>query len=176
MPSESAVHRYRRWYARLLRLYPAHHRARFAEAMEQTFNDLCRERTREGKPLTGLVVWTFVDTGTGIVREHLTPLEGTVNYPVSRAILVGHLVVTGPVFVIVFAGFFAASSVNVAGDIGVFVGAAVAWLYWSLAIPRWRAWALGKGADPRQLQRVGVATGLLWPKGWIFGKTELPPR
>jgi hypothetical protein len=40
--------------------------------MQQTFNDLCCERARANKTLFGLVLWVFVETSTGIIREHLT--------------------------------------------------------------------------------------------------------
>ncbi len=39
--------------------------------MEQTFNDLCRERSRTGKGLLGFVLWTFVETAAGIVKENV---------------------------------------------------------------------------------------------------------
>jgi hypothetical protein len=39
--------------------------------MEQTFNDLCKERKQQAEyEWSGLVVWIFVDTAVGIVREH----------------------------------------------------------------------------------------------------------
>ena len=38
--------------------------------MEQTFNDLCRERAGAGKGLGGFVLWMFVETLTGIIREN----------------------------------------------------------------------------------------------------------
>jgi hypothetical protein len=59
----------RRWYAGLLRLYPRNYRERMGESMEQTFNDLCRERRDAGEGLFGLVLWTFADTFVGILRE-----------------------------------------------------------------------------------------------------------
>lgn len=59
----------RRWYARLLRLYPRSYRERMSESMEQTFNDLCRERRDAGEGMVGFVVWTFADTFVGIIRE-----------------------------------------------------------------------------------------------------------
>jgi len=71
MPSDPAIGRYRRWYARLLRLYPEPYRERFAEGMEQTFHDLCHERARAGQSLVGLLLWVFVDTSTGMIHEHL---------------------------------------------------------------------------------------------------------
>jgi len=59
----------RRWYARLLRLYPRSYRERMGESMEQTFNDLCRERRDAGEGMFGFVLWTFADTFVGILRE-----------------------------------------------------------------------------------------------------------
>jgi len=38
--------------------------------MQQTFNDLCRERQRKGGWF-GFMLWTFVETAIGIVREHV---------------------------------------------------------------------------------------------------------
>lgn len=58
-----------RWYARLLRLYPRQYRERMGESMEQTFNDLCRERRDAGEGVVGFAVWTFADTFVGILRE-----------------------------------------------------------------------------------------------------------
>jgi hypothetical protein len=39
--------------------------------MEQTFNDLCRERAAAGEGLVGFVLWMFVETSAGIIRENL---------------------------------------------------------------------------------------------------------
>jgi hypothetical protein len=70
MPPNSTIARYRRWYRNLLRLYSRPHRERFAESMEQTFNDLCRERATAGTGLFGFVAWMFVETSASIVREN----------------------------------------------------------------------------------------------------------
>jgi hypothetical protein len=72
MASEHAIARYRRWYRKLLALYSKQHRNRFGEGMEQTFNDLCRERAGAGRNLNGFVLWVFVETFAGIVRENAT--------------------------------------------------------------------------------------------------------
>jgi hypothetical protein len=40
MSSDRAIGRYRRWYERLLRLYPRPFQERFAKPMAQTFADL----------------------------------------------------------------------------------------------------------------------------------------
>ena len=76
MASDRTIHRYRRWYAGLLRLYPRQFRQRFAEPMAQTFTDLARERSRAdadtaGSGLIGFVAWSFVETTAEIVRENV---------------------------------------------------------------------------------------------------------
>lgn len=70
MADERRIARYRRWYRKLLRLYSKPHRERFAESMEQTFHDLCRERIQAGQGLLAFVLWAFVETLAGIVREN----------------------------------------------------------------------------------------------------------
>lgn len=61
--------RYRKLYARLIRLYPKPHRERFGEEMTQTFNDLLRQRAAERKSLLGCALWMFGETTAGIIRE-----------------------------------------------------------------------------------------------------------
>lgn len=59
------------FYKKLLAFYPRAFRERFAESMEQTFNDLWNERA-EGhakQGLFGFVLWTFVETSAGIIKE-----------------------------------------------------------------------------------------------------------
>jgi hypothetical protein len=59
-------------YGKLLSLYPRAFRERLGESMGQTFSDLYGERRRQkGGGLSGFVLWTFVETGMGIVREHV---------------------------------------------------------------------------------------------------------
>ena len=72
MVSEPLIRRYRNRYAKLLRLYPKPYRERFGEAMEQTFNDLCRERVRAEKGLFSFALWTFFETSAAIIRENAT--------------------------------------------------------------------------------------------------------
>jgi hypothetical protein len=77
---EYATARYRQWYAKLLRFYPKLYRERFGEGMEQTFNDLCRERYEAGEGLLGFALWSFADTFAGILRERIilmTPILRT---------------------------------------------------------------------------------------------------
>jgi hypothetical protein len=69
MELEHVIARYRCWYRTLLRLYSRSYREQFAESMEQTFHDLCRERSQAGKRLSGFVLWVFAETSVGIVKE-----------------------------------------------------------------------------------------------------------
>lgn len=72
MASELFIRRYRNWYAKLLRLFPQPYRERFGEGMEQTFNDLCRERVKAERGLFGFALWTFFETSAAIIRENAT--------------------------------------------------------------------------------------------------------
>jgi hypothetical protein len=72
MADDHAIARYRHWYRKLLRCYSRPYRERFGEGMEQTFNDLCRERAEAGQGLVGFVLWTFAETSAAIIRENAT--------------------------------------------------------------------------------------------------------
>lgn len=74
MADEHAIARYRRWYRKLLRLYSKPHRERFGEAMEQTFSDLLRERSRRGGGFFGCVIWLFIETLLEILKENTRTL------------------------------------------------------------------------------------------------------
>ncbi len=97
MADEHVIARYRNWYRNLLRFYSRPHRERFGESMEQTFNDLCRERAGAGKGLFGFVLWTFAETSAGIIRENVRfNMDAKQKYSPDctrdRAYLVGPLV------------------------------------------------------------------------------------
>jgi hypothetical protein len=70
MLSHQPQQKYRTCYAKLLRLYPKAYYERFAREMDQTFNDLCRERLRSGEGLLTLALETFIETSASILREH----------------------------------------------------------------------------------------------------------
>ena len=57
-------------YKRLLALYPREFKERLGESMLQTFNDLYQERQIEER-WSAFVLWIFVETGVGIIREHV---------------------------------------------------------------------------------------------------------
>jgi len=66
---QDAIHRL---YRKLLSLYPRAFKERLGESMQQTFNDLYNERKRQTeRGLFGFVFWTFIETATGIVQEHI---------------------------------------------------------------------------------------------------------
>ena len=52
-------------------MYPKAHHERFGEGMEQTFNDLLRERAEGESGLLGWALWMFVETFSGILRENM---------------------------------------------------------------------------------------------------------
>jgi hypothetical protein len=57
-------------YKKLLTLYPREFRERLEGSMQQTFNDLYKERRTESARF-GFILWTFAETGIGIFREHV---------------------------------------------------------------------------------------------------------
>ncbi|HEX5040116.1 MAG TPA: hypothetical protein VFW95_08285 [Candidatus Limnocylindria bacterium] len=79
MQPDRAIGRYRRWYARLLRLYPRPFRQRFGEPMAQTFTDLIRERRAAQRGVHAFALGTFAETSAGILRENLTQIMDTKN-------------------------------------------------------------------------------------------------
>ena len=96
---------------------------------------------------------------------------------VAKAIAVGQVWVTGGVFAVIGLTFILCRAFHFLSWRGsLFLGAILAWPYWSVSVPRWRHWALVRGVDAKKLQKAAVSTGLGWPRGWIFEKTEIPPR
>ena len=105
------------------------------------------------------------------------PPPSSENLPrlsVGAAILTGHLLVNLPVLIII-SGFIHAglSHVNdMLWTIFFMFGFVLGWIWWSFMVPRWRRWALAQGIPEDKLQKWAVATGLTWPKGSVFEKTE----
>lgn len=59
-------------YKKLLALYPQTFREQLGESMVQTFDDLTQEwKQRSARGCTSLILGVFIDTGFGIVREHV---------------------------------------------------------------------------------------------------------
>lgn len=101
------------------------------------------------------------------------PSPMTAVVAVSR----GQRVVNFPVITILILGCGIGWILTVAsvllGCIVAVVGIVAAWLWWSYSIPLWRRWALERGANPEELQSLGVQAQLLWPKGSMLERTEI---
>jgi hypothetical protein len=95
MASDEVVLRYRRWYRRLLRMYPASHRERFGEAMEQTFVDVIRERAAVGRGIAGSALWMFAETAAAIARERVVSMSGT-SARIGRVVMATALLLLVP--------------------------------------------------------------------------------
>jgi hypothetical protein len=55
------------------------------------------------------------------------------------------------------------------------LGFALAWTWWYLTMPRWRAWAYMRVADTGKLRRWAVAVGLSWSDGCLVVVREPKP-
>ena len=104
--------------------------------------------------------------------DHISPRP---PITASRAVLVGHCVVL-PVLLITAGVGMLAHARGGATAAGILIGAAAGWLWWALAVPRWRLWAVARGAEPGALQQLAQRSRLVWPAGSVLAKTELPPR
>ena len=80
-------------YKKLLGLYPREFKEQFGESMQQTFNDLCRERQTAEDGWFSFMLWTCIETAIGIVREHVllltkgASMKNTLAYPRSAALI-----------------------------------------------------------------------------------------
>lgn len=72
-------------YKRLLAFYPRAFRERLAEPMEQTFNDLCMEKRQMKQGLFSFVLWTFIETTSGILHEHFIAI--TLGNPLKNMLI-----------------------------------------------------------------------------------------
>jgi hypothetical protein len=92
-----------------------------------------------------------------------------------KAIGVGQLVVNLPAVIVMIAAIFLGSFLW-PGPFSLLGGGLAAWVWWSFTVPRWRDWALDRGIDPERLQKFAFRTGLTWPKGSLFERTEFRKR
>jgi len=59
-------------YKKLLTFYPRGFREQLGESMEQTFNDLYKERKRQREQgLFSFILWMFIETFIGIIQERI---------------------------------------------------------------------------------------------------------
>jgi hypothetical protein len=101
----------------------------------------------------------------------------------TAAIRIGTLWVNIPVFALIFGAFgisIALAGIEAVqhnrqiwfGIAGLLIGCALGWMWWSFALPRWRAWAYEHVNDIEELKRRAVRASLIWPEGHIFERTE----
>jgi hypothetical protein len=110
----------------------------------------------------------------------------THSHSVRQAIGWGLLVVNGPVLLLLTGpiALFALlierrilSQTDTWVGVLVFVASfVVAWLWWSVSVPRWRIWAYERVNDIPSLKKQAVVAGLTWPEGHTFAKTELKSK
>jgi hypothetical protein len=95
-----------------------------------------------------------------------------------QAVARGHLTVTLPVVLIMIAVILVLwiSLGSKGWLIGVFAGPGTAWIWWSFMVPRWRDWVIDNGLRPDDVQRAAELTGLVWPRGFLFERTEFRRR
>ena len=67
-------------------------------------------------------------------------------------------------------------SLNWVGLIVFLSGLILAWLWWSLAVPRWRLWAYERVENIPHLKERAIAVGLIWPDGHFFARTEVKSK
>jgi hypothetical protein len=151
MADEHDIARYRRWYRKLLRFYSRPYRERFAEGMEQTFNDLCRERAEAGDGLVGFVLWMFAETSAGIIRENGRSIVMQ-NKSITHIALVTGLILLIPLFGNLFMG----------------------WNWPAFAFPFWGALLFGTGLTYELIARKGgtiayrAAVGIACATGFVL--------
>jgi pyrimidine-nucleoside phosphorylase len=111
-----------------------------------------------------------------LIREVIR--KGATHLTPEKAVAVGTFVVNLPVLAIMIGGFVVSSWLlhGWVALIGSIASIAVAWLYWSLTVPRWRLWAMRSGADAELTQILAQRAGLVWKRGSMFEKTEIGSR
>jgi len=154
MKTDDAIRRCRTWYAGLLRLYPKPYRERFREGMEQTFNDVCRERVEAGEGLLGAILWMFLETSTGVLRANMK-LTVSQNRNVIAIVLGTALILLVPLTAMLFTDEVAWSPIDFACAGVIIAGTGIAF---ELAVRKMRniAYRAAGGVS------VGTAFILVW--------------
>lgn len=98
---------------------------------------------------------------------------------VNEAIKTGNVRVNGPVFLLIFApvllSIFLPKYIATNSFVGIslVVCIALAWLWWSWMLPKWRLWAFENVDDIEHLIDRAIQSNLMWPPGHFFQKTEI---
>lgn len=95
----------------------------------------------------------------------------------DRIVLVGRVLVNGPVLPLMLGPLFAMQAFfTIEPPLPQFLalggGFVLAWSWWSITVYRWRLWAKASGMSPNDIQSLGEAARLLWPRGHFFERTE----
>jgi hypothetical protein len=93
----------------------------------------------------------------------------------SRATLVGHLVMTAPaIAAILLIPFF---SLYMFGPFlfifYVMTGIGIGWQWYLVALPNWKKWLTGKGAQQEEIESLARRSGLAWPADAAIGPFAL---
>jgi hypothetical protein len=91
----------------------------------------------------------------------------------AAAVVVGTLVVNVPVLAFIVGGVPLSSRFGLSVTPALFLSAIAGWVWWSFWIPKWRLWAYRRVASTGELQRFALRSGLVWPKGSRFERTEI---
>jgi len=108
------------------------------------------------------------------VRDCLLAGQRQVNLPVLAIIIAGYAF---PFLLLRFGSYpnrIDLGSVSGLAAIAYLIlgPASIAWIWWSATVPKWRIWALRTVDDWAALEDAAVKSGLIWPRDWIFEKTE----
>lgn len=100
---------------------------------------------------------------------------------VDEAIAKGHRMVTYPVMVILFGILGLCMYLGIQNILTSFwmfpalfaLAFLLAWLYWSLAITKWRLWAFENVRNVHELKKRAIQEKLIWKDDSLFQKTEI---
>ncbi len=103
---------------------------------------------------------------------------------IFTVISIGLLVVNGPVLLLlgcpllIFGQFVKSGEISSAYNwlglpVSILLGFILAWLWWSLSVPKWRLWAYQRVDDIAMLKVKAIAVGLTWPDNHFFSRTEI---
>jgi hypothetical protein len=116
--------------------------------------------------------------GAGMVAHGQNNGPSESSLTPRRAVLIGQLVVNLPVVCIIGSAFLLAYLLKgpIWAPFGLLLGIIPGWVWWSFMVPRWREWAKRRGADEIETQLIGERSGLVWPEGSFFERTEFGSR